>query len=336
MTMRFGIGSGVVQLAAVALAVALWATGAGAADMRLTISSDDTHPNTINVREMVKAIDQRTKGAVNIKVYSNNALGSPPETTEQTRLGVIDFAILSPSQLDKFNKAFGVVMIPYQFDDAAHAYRTLDQMSWDWFQKKANEVGFEVVANFEWGFRAISNSKRPINKPEDIAGMKLRVPPEIQIKSSMEALGAVTATIAFPEVYMALANKVVDGQDNPLATIHSQKFFEVQSNVAVTNHVYNHMMLVANKRAWDSKLTAEQRAIVTEEARKWGNKSRQDIQDKDKFYIGEMEKAGTKFTYPDVALFRTKMDPAYKAIKAFVGETNWDEWNKFVEASRKK
>jgi TRAP-type C4-dicarboxylate transport system substrate-binding protein len=166
--------------------------------------------------------------------------------------------------------------------------------------------------------------------------MKLRVPPEIQIKSSMEALGAVTATISFPEVYMALANQVVDGQDNPIATIYSQKFFEVQSNLAVTKHVYNHMMLVANTKAWESKLTAEQRAIVTEEARKWGNKARQELQDNDKFYVAEMEKKGVKITYPDISLFRPKMEPAYKAIKAFVGETNWDEWSRFVEVARKK
>lgn len=336
MSIRFEISSRVVQLAAVALAGALWATGAGAVDMRLAMISDDTHPDTIAAREMVKAIDLRTKGAVNIKVFSNNMLGTPPEITEQTRRGIIEFAMVSPSQLDKFNKAFGVVMIPYQFDDYAHAHRTLDQTAWNWLQAKANEAGFEVVANFEWGFRSISNSKRPINTPDDVKGLKLRVPPEIQIKSAMESLGAVTATIAFPEVYMALANKVVDGQDNPIGTFYSQKFFEVQPYAAITKHVYHPLVMVANKKAWDSKLTAEQRAIVTEEARKWANKARQDMQDNDKFIIGEMEKAGTKFTYPDVALFRTKMDAAYKPIKAFVGETNWDEWSKFVEAARKK
>jgi hypothetical protein len=124
------------------------------------MSSDDTHPNTIAVNEMVKEIAKKTNGAVNIKVFSNNVLGSPPETTEQARLGVIEFAVLSPSQLDKFNRAFGVVMIPYQFDDYAHAYKTLDETAWDWFQAKAHDIGFEIVANFEWGFRALSNPGR--------------------------------------------------------------------------------------------------------------------------------------------------------------------------------
>lgn len=335
MTMRFGIGGG-AAFAVAALAGTLWATGAGAANMRLTISSDDTHPNTVAVREMVKAIEQRTKGAVKIEVFSNNVLGSPPETTEQTRLGVIDFAVLSPSQLDKFNRAFGVVMIPYQFDDFAHAYRTLDKAAWDWFQGKANAVGFEIIANYEWGFRALSNSKRAVNSPEDMKGLKLRVPPEIQIKASMEALGAVTHTIAFPEVYMALANKVVDGQDNPIPTDYSQKFFEVQNHIALTKHVYNNMIFAANKKVWDAKLTEEQRKIISEEGRKWGDKARQEVQDKEKWFIGEMEKAGVKFTYPDVAAFRPMMGPAYDTIKKFVGEENWNEWAKFVEAARKK
>jgi tripartite ATP-independent transporter DctP family solute receptor len=331
MSIRRGVAPHLLGMAA---AVVLSSAGpVAAADFRLSMSSDDTHPNTIAVNEMVKEIAKKTNGAVNIKVFSNNVLGSPPETTEQARLGVIEFAVLSPSQLDKFNRAFGVVMIPYQFDDYAHAYKTLDETAWDWFQAKAHDIGFEIVANFEWGFRALSNSKRPIMTPEDVKGMKLRVPPEIQIKASMEALGAITQTIAFPEVYMALANKVVDGQDNPIPTDYSQKFFEVQSTIALTKHVYNNMILVANKKAWETKLDDAQRKIISEEAVKYGNKARQTVQDKEKWYVGEMEKAGVKFTYPKVADFRAVMKPAYATVKDYVGEKNWNEWQKLVEAA---
>ena len=120
---------------------------------------------------------------------------------------------LSPSQLDKYERGFGTVFIPYQFDDYAHAYRTLDSTAAEWLRARGRKAGFEYIANFEWGFRSMTNSKRAINSPDDVKGLKLRVPPEIQIKASMEALGAVTATIAFPEVYTALATGTVDGQD---------------------------------------------------------------------------------------------------------------------------
>jgi len=191
-----------------------------------------------------------------------------------------------------------------------------------------------IIANFEWGFRAVSNSKQPIMTPADVKGMKIRVPPEIQIKSSMEALSAITQTIAFPEVYMALANKVVDGQENPIPTIYSQKFFEVQKYVALTKHVYNNMIFVANKKVWDTKLDDPQRKAIREEGVKYGNKARQMVQDKDQWFVGEMEKAGVKFTYPKVADFRAVMGPAYATVKEYVGEKSWNEWQRLVEAAR--
>jgi len=284
---------------------------------------------------MVKRIAERTKGEVVIKIFPNNTLGSPPETTEQVRLGVIDLGIMSPSQLDKYDKAFGVVMIPYQFDDYNHVYRTLDGPAFKWFQERGEKAGFILLSNYEWGFRALTNSARPVNSPADVKGMKLRVPPEIQIKSAMEALGAVTHTIAFPEVYMALANKVVDGQDNPVPTDYSQKFYEVQKHLALTKHVYNNMIFVASPKAW-KKFSPEVKSIITEEGIKAGNEARQEVQQKEKWYIGEMEKAGIQTTYPDVAPFRDLMGPAYDTIRKWVGEDNWNTWSQFVQNAKGK
>jgi tripartite ATP-independent transporter DctP family solute receptor len=320
-----------VALGAILIAVA----PVRAAEYKLTHSADVQHPNHLAAEDMAKRIDERTKGDVKIKLFPNNALGSPPETTEQARLGVIEFAILSPSQLDKYNRAFGVVFIPYQFDDFAHAHRTLDETASAWLQEQHKKIGFVHIANFEWGFRSITNSRRAIGSPEDVKGLKLRVPPEIQIKAAMEALGAVTATIAFSEVYLALANSTVDGQDNPVPTNYSQKFFEVNKHLALTKHVYTPMMLVANARAWE-RISPANRAIVEEEGRRAGQKAREEVQAKENFYIAEMEKSGVQTTRPDVAKFRERMDPAYKAIKDWIGdETAWQTWAKFVTAARR-
>lgn len=323
-------------VASCALAFGFAITAPRAAEYKLTHSADVQHPNHLAAEEMVKRIDERTNGQVKIKMFPNNALGAPPETTEQVRLGVIEFAILSPTQLDKYNRAFGVVFIPYQFDDFAHAHKTLDQTAASWLQDMHRKIGFVHIANFEWGFRSITNSKRPINTPDDVKGLKLRVPPEIQIKAAMEALGAVTHTIAFSEVYLALASGTVDGQDNPVPTNYSQKFYEVNKHLALTKHVYTPMMLVANARAWD-RISADNRKIIEEEGKRAGQKARQDVQDKEKFYIAEMEKTGVKTTEPDVSKFRALMGPAYKAVKEWVNDDKaWDQWAGFVEAARKK
>jgi TRAP-type transport system periplasmic protein len=320
--------------AALLTVASLAAMGAAEArELKLTHSGDASHPNHVAAVEMAEAIAERTGGEITIRIFPANELGSPPETTEQVRLGVVELAILSPSQLDKYNRAFGVVFIPYQFDDYAHAHRALDETAADWIKEEAREVGFEHIANFEWGFRSLTNSRRPVNTPDDVKGLKLRVPPEIQIKSAMEALGAVTHTIAFPEVYTALATKTVDGQDNPVPTNYSSKFYEVQDHLALTKHVYTPMMLVANAGVWDG-LTDEQRAIITEEGLEAGAKARAEVQEKEDWYIQEMEKAGVRTTHPDVGLFRPLMGPAYDAIKEYVGEDNWTVWQELVEAAR--
>ena len=318
-----------------ATALCLAAAAASAKEYKLAHSADAQHPNHIALIEMGKRIAERTKNEVTFKIFPNNELGSPPEQAEQLRLGVIEFGILSPSQLDKYDRAFGVVFIPYQFDDYAHAYKTLDDTANKWLRGHAEKAGYEYIANFEWGFRALTNSRRPVNGPEDVKGMKLRVPPEIQIKAAMEALGAVTATIAFPEVYTALATKTVDGQDNPVATDYSSKFYEVQKYLTMTKHVYTPMFLLANSRLWQS-LTAEQRTIIAEEGMKAGNEARKQVQDKEKWYIAQMEKGGIETTYPDVSKFRALMGPANDAIKAYVGAAAWDDWAKLIEVSRKK
>ncbi len=322
---------------AAALAWLAIATPAGALELRLAHSADTSHPNHIGFDAMAKRVAERTRGEVQIKIFPANALGSPPEQAEQVRLGVLDLAMLSPSQLDKFDRAFGVVFIPYQFDDYAHAHRTLDGPAAAWFKERGRKHAFEIITtNFEWGFRSLTNSVRPVNTPEDMKGMKLRVPPEIQIKAAMEALGAVAHTIAFPEVYLALANKTVDGQDNPVPTNFTSKFYEVQKHLALTKHVYTPMFLVASAKSWSGKLNDAQRAILAEEAGKAGAEARRMVQDKENWYIAEMEKAGVRTTRPDVAPFRARMDPAYKAIKQYVGEDAWNVWEKYVQATRSR
>ena len=246
---------------------------------------------------------------------------------------MLDFAILSPSQLDKYDRAFGVVFIPYQFDDLAHAHRTLDDTAAAWIKTHAEKIGLEHIANFEWGFRALTNSRRPVNTPADVKGMKLRVPPEIQIKAAMEALGAVTATIAFPEVYTALATHTVDGQDNPVAATYSNKFYEVQKYLALTRHVYTPMFLLANARVWKG-LPDDERTIIAEEAKKAGDQARAEVAADEEKDIAAMEKAGIQTTRPDVAPFRAVMGPAYATIKAYTGAPAWDEWQGFVAAAR--
>jgi tripartite ATP-independent transporter DctP family solute receptor len=283
---------------------------------------------------MAQRIGDRTNGGVKITLFPNNALGSPVETAQQTRLGAIDMILMNPANIEAISKTIGVINIPYQFDSYEHAHRTLDVTARQWIEQQLATAGFAWIANFEWGFRALSNSRRPINSPEDVSGLKIRVPPELAIKAAFEALGANTQTVAFQEVYLALANKTVDGQDNPIGTTFAAKFFEVQSHVALTRHIYASIMFAANPRTWKNRLDDQQRTIIIEEATAAGAAARKAVRDREEEYLGAMQKAGVAITRPDVAPFRARMDPAYAVLRKNLGDDTWNAWNRFVAAAR--
>jgi len=321
--------------AATAVAGSAWVIPARAAvELKLTHPADTSHPVHVEADKMAKRIAERTNGEVKITLFPNNALGSPVETAQQTRLGAIDMILMNPANIESISKSVGVINIPYQFDGYEHAHRTLDVTARDWITQQLAAAGFAWIANFEWGFRALSNSRRPVNTPDDVKGLKIRVPPELAIKAAFEALGASTQTVAFQEVYLALANKAVDGQDNPVGTTYAAKFFEVQSHIALTRHIYASIMFAANPRSWQGKLNDAQRKIVIEEATTAGAAARKGVRDLEEDFLARMQKAGVAVTRPDVAPFREKMAPAYEVLRKNLGDDTWNAWAKLVAAAR--
>lgn len=305
-----------------------------ATQLRLTHPADNSHPIHAAAEEMAGRINERTDGEVSITIFGNNALGSPTETAQQTQMGVIDLILMNPANIEALSQSIGVINIPYQFDSYEHAYKVLDETARDWLEEQLLAAGFAWIANFEWGFRALSNSRRAVNSPQDVEGLRIRVPPELAIQATFEALGASTQTVAFQEVYLALANRMVDGQDNPVATTFAAKFYEAQSHLALTRHIYATIMLCANPRVWNDTLTDEQREIISEEAISAGNVARQEVQSSEEDYIAQMEAAGVAVTRPEVEPFRERMDPAYQQLQEILGEETWNTWEGLVDAAR--
>jgi tripartite ATP-independent transporter DctP family solute receptor len=303
--------------------------------MKLAHFVEETHSGHLAAKQFATKVEERTKGQIKIAIYPANTLGAPPEQAEQIRLGVIDMGLPTQGQLDKYVKAFSVVMIPFLYDDYDHAHRVLDGPSMDWLAPLAEKEGFIILCNWEYGFRNLTNNRRPILKPDDIKGLKIRVPPEIQLQAAMEALGGVVTKIAFPEVYMALAQGVVDGQENPIPIIYHHKFYEVQKYLALTRHAYNNMVHVVSTKTW-AKLTPEQQKIFREESKAASAFMRKTLIAEEADLIAKMEKAGIKMTRPDPKPFRAAMGPAYERIGKYSGEDNVKIFMKYVEDARKK
>ena len=303
--------------------------------MKFAHYAEETHPGNLAAKQFAANVEERTKGQIKISIYPANVLGSPPEQCEQVRLGALDMSLPTQGALDKYVKAFSVVMLPFVYDGYDHVHRVLDGPSMGWFSPLAEKEGFVVLSNWEWGFRNLTNNKRPILKPEDVKGLKIRTPPEIQLQAAMEALGGIVTKIAFPEVYMALAQGVVDAQENPIPVIYHNKFYEVQKHLALTQHVYNNMVHVISTKTW-AKLTPEQQKIFREESKAASAMMRRAIIAEADGQIAKMEQAGVKVTRPDLAPFRTAMKPAYERIGKYAGEDNVQKFMKFVEDARKK
>lgn len=301
--------------------------------LKLSHQLGATHPSYQAAERMAAAIEERTGGELSIAIFPNSALGSPPETVKQAQMGAIDLVMFNPPNIEAQDKSAGVIQIPYQFDGYEHAHRVLGETARPWLDAFLQRNGLAWIANFEYGFRALSNSRRPVMTPDDVKGLKLRVPPELSIQATFEALGANTQTIAFGELYLALSSGTVDGQDNPISVDYANKFYEVQSHIATTRHVYTSFMLTGNPRSLDG-LSDEHRAILTEEALKAGKEAQAEVQAGEEDMLAKMEAEGVQITRPDPGPFRDMMGPAWERLRERIGGETWDEWMGYVEAAR--
>ena len=301
--------------------------------MRFAHFGAEDHPSNVAAKQFAERVASRTDGEIKINIFPNNVLGGPPEQAQQVKLGTIDIGLPTQGQLDKYDTAFAAVMLPFIWDSPQHAFRVLDGPAMAWLAPLAEKQGFILLRNWEYGFRNVTNNVRPINAPADVKGLKLRTPPELQIQASMEALGATVQAIAFPELYLALSQKVVDGEENPIAVIYFNKFYEVQKHLAITRHIYNNMIHTVSAAAW-TRLTPAQQAIFREESASAGELMRKLIADQEGDQIKRIEAAGMAVTRPDLAPFRAMMGPAYERIAAYAGADNVKKFREMADQGR--
>jgi tripartite ATP-independent transporter DctP family solute receptor len=301
--------------------------------LRLAHQLGDSHPSYQAAEAFAKAVSDRTNGDLTINLFPNGQLGSPPDMVQQTQLGALDLVMFNPPNIVAQDPTASVIQIPYLFDGYDHAHKVLGETARPWLDEFFARNRLTWVANFEYGFRALSNSKRPVNTPDDVKGLKLRVPPEFSIKATFDALGAVTQTIPFNELYLALSSGTVDGQDNPVAVDYANKFYEVQSHIATTKHIYTSFMMVANPGIWD-RLPDDLRTVISEEAIRAGKQAQADVESSEEAMLTEMEGLGVAITRPDPGPFRDMMKPAWDAMRERIGGDEWDRWMEYVEAAR--
>ena len=242
-------------------------TASNAAEIKeysLKIASAQTaeHPFSVGAKKFAELMAAKSDGKIKAKLFPSATLGGDAQVISSLQGGTIDFTIVSTGLLSTMNKDFAVYYLPMVFNEAKEADAVVDGPFGQKLLAKLPEKGLVGLAYWEHGFRNVTNSKRPITKVEDFQGLKFRV---IQIPIFVDiynTLGANAVPIPFPELYTALEQKAVDGQETALSTIDTANFAEVQKFLSTTRIVYDPLVVLISKKTWDRMSSDEQKIVV--------------------------------------------------------------------------
>lgn len=264
----------------------------------------------------VPRLESLSSGALTASIHDNSSLGAEGELTEGLRLGTIEMGITG-GLLSASRPRLAVLELPFVFRDFDHAWAVFDS---DIGDDLASEFEAEGIKVLDWvgnGFRAISNSVRPLNSVADMAGLRLRMPENRVYIETGRALGFNVVTMPFSEVFNALSQRVVDAQDNPPPTVLANRWFEVQDHLAITNHIFSYGAISVNKRLYDG-LPAAQQGALQEAATEFALVQRRMLEDDSAAVIAELEAFGMQVTRPDIAELQAATTNVREAIAADV------------------
>lgn len=240
-------------------------------------------------------VAKRSGGRIHIEQFPNATLGGEVEMLDGLKLGTVDFAIISGAALGNVLPEAGVFSIPFLFRDADHAHAVLDSPLGQSYLGKLKDRGMVGLAWGENGMRQLTNAKHPVKTPDDLKGLKLRLPQSEVMVAGFKALGAETAAIGFPQLYAALQTGQVDGEENPIATILSAKFSSVQKYLTLSSHVYDPAAILVSGESWKEFSEAD-RSILLAAAKVAAEASRRFAADAQKNGVQELKKQGMEVT----------------------------------------
>ncbi len=287
-----------------AAASLLCTAGAQAQAVKLTLGhgaavGNPRHEAAVKFAEVAKA---RSSGRIEVQVAPSAQLGDDAAMVTALRTGALDISANSQGAVANAVPEYAAYGMPFLFSSAAGAFKLLDGPLGKELADKSAEKGLVLLGTWDNGIRQMTNGKRPIAKVDDMKGLKMRVPPDATLVDIMKALGAESQQVKFAELYVALQQGVVDGQENPLVNIHASKLYEVQKHLALTNHQFQMTPFLMSKRSWDKLADADRKAVLeaAAEATALQRKLSQEADDK---LLADLKAKGVQVTAPDRAAF---------------------------------
>jgi len=305
---------------------------AKAAEFNLKYGNDlpAAHPINKRASEACDAIRAATNGRVDIQIFPNSQLGGSTDMLSQVRSGALDiFTVGSP--LANVVPVSSISSIAFAFPDFAGVWAAVDGDLGAHIRQQIGTIGL-VAFDKMWdnGFRQITTSNKPINEPNDLKGLKLRVPVSPLFTSMFRALGTAPTAINFVEVYTALQTKIVDGQENPLALIEAAKFYEVQKYCSLTGHMWEGFWMVANRRNWE-QLPQDLRDTTARLLNEGAVKQREDMAKLNTTLEAQLKEKGLTFNTVNKKPFQEALKAAgfYAEWRQKYGEDAWKILEKY-------
>jgi len=276
-----------------------------------------SHPKNLGAEKFKEILEANSPQLVKVEIFPSSQLGSERDLTEGMQLGTVDIAIV-PGVIANFVPLMKVLNLPYIFRDREHVKKVLDGEIGKKLASGLPSVGLRLLAYWENGFRQITNNKRPIYTPEDLKGIKIRVPENKVYLDTFAKWGADVITMSFGELYVALQQNTVDGQENPFAIIDTNKFYEVQKYLSLTNHFYCPAQVLISEITW-KKLSPEMQKAVVKAAEEARDYERQLLLERDSSYLANLKDHGMQVNKVDLDKFKNVAKPIWNKYKDKVG-----------------
>jgi tripartite ATP-independent transporter DctP family solute receptor len=320
-----------LTLLAAALATTAFLTTAAQAQttMKISISVAQNSHQGIGIDTFAKEVEKRTGGRYKVQTFYSGSLGGERESIEAVQLGTQELTFTSTGPVPNFVPEARILDIPFLFRDKAHARAVLDGSIGQDMLKQFEPKGFKALAWGENGVRHMTNSKRAVNGPDDLKGLKMRTMENPVHVAAYKGFGIITTPMAFPEVFTALQQGTVDGQENPLSVIMAAKFDQVQKYLSLTGHVYSPAIFLMHKASFDKLAPADQQHFL-EAAKEAVKANRARVDEDDAKGVAELRSKGMQVVEnPDKAKFQAALTPVYAQFEQQFGKANIDRIKNF-------
>jgi tripartite ATP-independent transporter DctP family solute receptor len=314
-------------LSAVAMLAPAQAQDIKERSVKFAFQNQNEHPQALGAKRFAELVAQKSGNKISVKLFPGGSLGGDLQTVSALQGGTVEMTVLNAGILSAQVKEFAAFDLPFLFSDGREADAVADGPFGKGLLAKLADKNLVGLGYWELGFRNLTNSKRAVTKLEDIAGLKLRVIQSPLYIDLFNTLGANATPMPFPELYPALEQKAVDGQENPVSTIRSSKFAEVQKYLTLSRHIYNPQALIVSKKFWDGLSPAEKK-IFGDAAAEATQYQRELSRSQEAAALDDLKKAGmqvSEFSPAEMAKVRDKVKPVIEKYSASVGEATVKE-----------